>query len=84
MFKPVLWRMLVEKTNWYLKRCKNSKWKEFPTAEMKGFLSATLNIGLIKRNMLNDYWVWKNVQLYVHFTLWIMTNYLQRQLHPTD
>ena len=56
MFRPVLWRILVEETNRYAKTHNTSNWKDVTTAEMKGFLSVTLNMGLIKRNKLNDFW----------------------------
>ena len=56
MFKPVLWRILVEETNRYAKTHNTSNWKDVMTAEMKGFLSVIFSMGLIKRNKLNDYW----------------------------
>ena len=56
MFKPVLWRILVDETNRYVKTHNTSNCKNLTTAEMKGFLSVMFNMGLIKRNKLNDYW----------------------------
>ena len=56
MFKPVLWRILVEETNRYAKTYNISHWKDVTTAEMKGFFSVIFNMGLIKINKLNDYW----------------------------
>ena len=56
MFKPVLWRILVDETNRYVQTHNTSNWKNVTTAEMKGFLSVLFNTDLIKRNKLNDYW----------------------------
>ena len=56
IFKLVLWRILVQETNRYANTHNTSDWKDVKTAEMKGFLSVIFNMGLIKRNKLNDYW----------------------------
>ena len=55
MFKSVLWRVLVEKTNRYAKTHNISNWEDVTTAEMKGFLSVMFSMGLIKRNELIDF-----------------------------
>lgn len=75
MFKSVQWRIVVEERNWNIKRCNISNWKDVTTAEMKGFLSAMFNMGWIKRNALNDYQLWKNVQLFKIFTTFMLNSY---------
>ena len=55
MLQLVLWRILVEETNRYVKIHNTSNWKDVTTIEMKGFLSGMFNTGLIKKK-LNDYW----------------------------
>ena len=54
MFKPVLCRILVEEAIQYTKPYNRSNWKDYTTAEMKGFLFVMFNMGLIKRNKLNE------------------------------
>ena len=55
MFKSVLWRILVKKTNRYAKTHNTSNWEDVTTAEMKGFFSVMFSMGLIKRNELIDF-----------------------------
>ena len=56
MFTPVLWIILIQETNRYAKTHNTSSWKDVTTAEMKAFLSVMFNMGLMKRNKLNDHW----------------------------
>ena len=56
MYSPYLWNLMVANTNKYANDVPLNGWKNINVKTMKGFIAVIFNMGLIKKNLVNDYW----------------------------
>ena len=52
--------MIVTNTNKYANDNKLKKWENVTVKFMKGFMAIIFNMGLIRKNEINDYWSLRN------------------------
>ena len=60
LYSKQLWNLVVANTNKYARDQNLSHWKDVNVKTMKGFMAIIFNMGLIKKNEINDYWSARN------------------------
>lgn len=56
LFTSYLWYIIIGNTNKYAKAEKLKNWKDVNKKDMMAFMAIFFNMGLIRKNSLNDYW----------------------------
>ena len=60
LYSKQLWNLVVTNTNKYARDQNLSHWEDVNFKTMKGFMAIIFNMGLIKKNEINDYWSARN------------------------